>query len=56
MSNSPSFAINHMTVPSLGYNEFIELAARLDCAGVEFRNDFPDVELFEGEPSGGGDR
>ncbi len=51
MSISPSFAINHMATPSLNYADFIALADRLDCSGVEFRNDFPGVELFDGEPA-----
>lgn len=51
MSISPSFAINHMAVPSLGYAEFIALAARLGCTGLEFRNDLPGIELFDGEPA-----
>lgn len=32
-------ALNHMTVPELGYVEFLDLAARLGCVGVEVRND-----------------
>ena len=28
-----------MTVPNLGYLEFLDLAAKLDCVGVEVRND-----------------
>ena len=51
MSISPSFAINHMAAPSLGYAELIALAYRLGCTGVGFRNDFPGIELFEGEPA-----
>ena len=40
-----------MVAPSLGYADFIALADRLGCTGVEFRNDFRDVELFDGEPA-----
>jgi 2-keto-myo-inositol isomerase len=43
-----AFAINHMTVPTLGWLEVIGLAARLGCAGVEFRNDFASRRLFDG--------
>ena len=32
-------ALNHMTVPNLGYIPFLELAAKLGCVGVEVRND-----------------
>jgi 2-keto-myo-inositol isomerase len=32
-------ALNHMTVPNLGYREFLDLAAKLGCVGVEVRND-----------------
>jgi len=41
------FALNHMTVPRLGYVEFLDLAAKLGCVGVEVRNDI-DRELFDG--------
>ena len=40
-------ALNHMTTPDLGYVEFLELAARLGCVGVEVRNDI-DRPLFDG--------
>lgn len=40
-------ALNHMTVPGLGYEEFLDLAARLGCIGVEVRNDIP-RPLFDG--------
>lgn len=32
-------ALNHMTVPGLGYEAFLDLAAALGCVGVEVRND-----------------
>lgn len=32
-------ALNHMTVPNLGYVSFLDLAAKLECVGVEVRND-----------------
>lgn len=32
-------ALNHMTVPNLGYVSFLDLAAKLGCVGVEVRND-----------------
>lgn len=40
-------ALNHMTVPGLGYPEFLDLAARLGCIGVEVRNDIA-RPLFDG--------
>ncbi|SMX38178.1 TIM barrel protein [Octadecabacter ascidiaceicola] len=42
-----NFALNHMTVPNLGYAEFLDLAAKLGCIGVEVRNDIT-RELFDG--------
>lgn len=48
-TDNPDFAINHMTAPGLGYAELLELAARLGCVGVEFRNDFAGRKLFDGE-------
>jgi 2-keto-myo-inositol isomerase len=39
------FAINHITAPRLSSREFIELAARLGCIGVELRNDLIDKRL-----------
>lgn len=41
------FAINHMTVPHLSYRELINLAIKLNCTGVEVRNDIKNV-LFDG--------
>ncbi|SPH25071.1 hypothetical protein DEA8626_04106 [Defluviimonas aquaemixtae] len=32
-------ALNHMTVPNIGYVAFLDLAAKLGCVGVEVRND-----------------
>ena len=40
-------ALNHMTVPGLGFEAFLDLAAALDCVGVELRNDI-DRPLFDG--------
>ena len=34
-------ALNHMTVPNLGYLDFLDLAVKLGCVGVEVRNDIP---------------
>lgn len=34
-------ALNHMTVPNLGFASFLDLAANLGCVGVEVRNDIP---------------
>lgn len=42
------YAINHMTVPGLGYRELIDLASSLGCIGVELRNDL-DRPLFDGD-------
>ena len=42
-----NFALNHMTVPNLSYVDFLDLAAKLECVGVEVRNDI-DRELFDG--------
>lgn len=41
------FALNHMTTPRLDWQAFVDLAARLGCVGVEFRNDLPGA-LFQG--------
>lgn len=40
------FALNHMTVPRLGYEELFALAQSLGCVGVELRNDL-DRPLFD---------
>jgi len=40
-------ALNHMTVPGLAYEAFLDLAAELDCIGVEVRNDIA-RPLFDG--------
>lgn len=37
----PSFALNHMAVPRLGWEAFLDAAKSLGCVGVEFRNDLP---------------
>ena len=50
-----TFAINHMTVANLSYAELLDLAAELNCAGVEVRNDLPQP-LFDGmAPEAAGD-
>ena len=41
------FALNHMTAPKLGWEEFADLAAGLGCIGVEYRNDL-NSPLFGG--------
>lgn len=41
MGGDMQTALNHMTVPNLGYVDFLELAAQLGCVGVEVRNDLP---------------
>lgn len=40
-------ALNHMTTPNLGYAEFLDLASKLGCVGVEVRNDL-NGPLFDG--------
>lgn len=42
------FAINHMTVPWATWSELLDVAAKLGCVGVEFRDDLP-TPLFSGE-------
>ena len=54
MSNKINFALNHMTAPGLNTRQFIDLAAKLGCVGVELRNDLADKrlsprEFFDGE-------
>jgi 2-keto-myo-inositol isomerase len=44
-------ALNHMTTPGLSYVEFLDLAARLGCIGVEVRNDL-ERPLFDGLSAG----
>jgi 2-keto-myo-inositol isomerase len=41
------FSLNQITAPQLGFVEFLELAKRVGCAGVELRNDL-DRPLFDG--------
>ena len=43
----PSFALNHMTAPRLGWEAFLDLTQSLNCVGVEFRNDLKG-QLFDG--------
>ena len=45
------FALNHMTVPGLGFEALLALAGSLKCVGVEFRNDLRGA-LFEGVAPG----
>lgn len=40
-------ALNHMTVPNLGYEALLDLAGALGCMGVEVRNDLA-RPLFDG--------
>lgn len=47
MSKTPAFALNHITAPRFKSREFIDLAARLGCVGVELRNDLADKRLCE---------
>lgn len=49
------FALNHMTVARLSFRDLVALAARLDCVGIEVRNDLPQP-LFDGmDPGAAGD-
>ena len=49
------WALNHMTTPNLGYEDFLDLARKLGCVGVEVRNDI-DRPLFDGmDPAAAGD-
>ena len=51
----PVYALNHMTVARLGFEQLISVALRLGCIGVECRNDLPGA-LFDGmRPSQAGD-
>ncbi|MCX7889315.1 MAG: TIM barrel protein [Rhodobacteraceae bacterium] len=43
------FALNHMAAPRLDAVAFLDLAQRLGCIGVEFRNDLG-RPLFDGRP------
>lgn len=40
-------ALNHMTVPTLGFEALLDLAVSVNCVGVELRNDL-DRPLFDG--------
>lgn len=42
------FALNHMTAPKMDWLSFADLAARLGCVGVEYRNDLAGP-LFGGD-------
>ena len=46
-----AFALNHMTVPRLVWRAVLDLAARLGCAGVEFRNDLPGPLFGSDDPA-----
>ena len=47
MKTKIQFALNHITAPRLDAKDFIDLAARLGCSGVELRNDLADKELTD---------
>lgn len=54
MPGNIKFALNHIAAPRLSSRDFIDLAARLGCNGVELRNDLSDKKLtsrdvFDGE-------
>jgi 2-keto-myo-inositol isomerase len=42
-----SFALNHMTVARLSFQELVSLSKTLGCVGIEVRNDLPQP-LFDG--------
>lgn len=44
-------ALNHMAVPAMRYDAFLELARDLGCAGVEFRNDLDGPLFGEQDPA-----
>jgi len=41
-------ALNHMAVPGLRWDAFLDMAKAMGCVGVEFRNDLPQP-LFDGD-------
>lgn len=47
MKREIHLALNHITAPRLDAKEFIDLAARLGCSGVELRNDLADKQLAD---------
>lgn len=47
MSTEIKFCLNHIVAPNLNSREFLDLASRLDCAGVELRNDLADKGLTD---------
>lgn len=54
MRISIPFALNHVTAPGLSCRQLIDLAAQLNCVGVELRDDLADKQLshrpfFDGE-------
>lgn len=49
MTDKLSFALNQITAPRLSCGEFIQLAKRLGCSGVELRNDLRDKRLCDRE-------
>ncbi len=46
----PRFALNHITVPHATWRGLIDLAGRLDCSGVEFRNDLGNPLFGDSSP------
>jgi 2-keto-myo-inositol isomerase len=47
MNHGLEFALNHISAPRLTCQEFIDLAQRQGCVGVELRNDLADKRLCE---------
>ncbi|MFN7023820.1 MAG: TIM barrel protein [Pseudorhizobium sp.] len=45
MRQSIPFALNHVSAPGLTCRQLIDLAAQLNCVGVELRNDLADKNL-----------
>jgi 2-keto-myo-inositol isomerase len=48
----PRFALNHMTAPRLGLDDFFALARELNIDAVEIRNDLAGNVLLDGTPAG----
>lgn len=49
------FALNHMTVASLSFREFVALSRDLGCVGIEVRNDLPQPLFDRMDPAEAGD-
>jgi 2-keto-myo-inositol isomerase len=47
MSRTIKFALNHMTAPGFSVPDFLKLAQKTGCYGVELRNDLQDKQLSQ---------